>query len=151
LIYMAGGAESAIERVKPVLLAMGGVVHHVGPTGSGAWLKLAVNALFGTQVAAMAEQLALLRDAGVDLERALAALKAMPVTSPAAAGAATLMLAGNFAPQAPVDLIAKDMGYVLASSRQALPLTQTVAARLADAQRAGLGGENIVALSKLYR
>lgn len=151
LIYMAGGAESVIERVKPVLLAMGGVVHHVGPTGSGAWLKLAVNALFGTQVAAMAEQLALLRDAGVDLERALAALKAMPVTSPAAAGAATLMLAGNFAPQVPVDLIAKDIGYVLISSNQALPLTQAVAARFADAQRAGLGGENIVALSKLYR
>jgi 3-hydroxyisobutyrate dehydrogenase len=151
LIFMAGGDAAAVERVKPLLLAMGGAVHHVGAVGSGAWLKLAVNALFGTQVAAMAEQLALLRGAGVDAERALAALKAMPVTSPAAAGTATLMLAGHFAPQAPVDLIAKDLGYVLASSAQPLPLTQAVAARFAAAQRAGLGGENLVAVSKLYR
>jgi 3-hydroxyisobutyrate dehydrogenase len=151
LIFMAGGDAAAVERVKPLLLAMGSAVHHVGAVGSGAWLKLAVNALFGTQVAAMAEQLALLRGAGIDAERALAALKAMPVTSPAAAGAATLMLAGHFAPQAPVDLIAKDLGYVLASSAQPLPLTQAVAARFAAAQGAGLGGENLVAVSKLYR
>jgi 3-hydroxyisobutyrate dehydrogenase len=151
LIFMAGGTEAVVERVKPLLLAMGSAVHHVGPSGSGAWLKLAVNALFGTQVAAMAEQLALLRGAGVDAERALAALKTMPVTSPAAAAAATLMLAGNFTPQAPVDLIAKDIGYVLASSSQALPLTQAVAERFAAAQSAGLGGENIVSISKLYR
>jgi 3-hydroxyisobutyrate dehydrogenase len=137
--------------MKPLLLAMGSAVHHVGPAGSGAWLKLAVNALFGTQVAAMAELLALLRGAGVDAERALAALKAMPVTSPAAAGAATLMLAGNFTPQAPVDLIAKDLGYVLASSTHALPLTQAVAERFTAAQSAGLGTENLVAVAKLYR
>lgn len=151
LTFMAGGSQAAVERVTPMLLAMGSTVHHLGMVGSGAWLKLAVNALFGTQVAAMAEQLALLRGAGVDAERALAALKTMPVTSPAAAGAATLMLAGNFTAQAPVDLIAKDLSYALASSAQALPLTQAVAARFAAAQSAGLGTENLVAVAKLYR
>jgi 3-hydroxyisobutyrate dehydrogenase len=151
LIVMAGGDAAVVERVTPLLLAtIAGAVHHVGAVGSGAWLKLAVNALFGTQVAAMAELLALLRGAGVDAERALAALKAMPVTSPAAAGAATLMLARQYVPQAPVDLIAKDIGYALASSTQALPLTAAVAERFAAAQRAGLGAENLVSVAKLY-
>jgi 3-hydroxyisobutyrate dehydrogenase-like beta-hydroxyacid dehydrogenase len=150
LIVMAGGDAAVVERAKPLLLAFASAVHHVGPAGSGAWLKLAVNALFGTQVAAVAEQLALLRGAGVDVERALAALKAMPVASPAAAGGATLMLARNFAPQAPVDLIAKDIGYALASATQSLPLTAAVAARFAAAQRAGLGAENVVSVAKLY-
>lgn len=152
LIFMAGGEAAAVERAQPVLLAMGAAVHHIGPAGSGAWLKLSVNALFATQVAAMAELLALMRAAGLDGDRALAALKAMPVTSPAAAGAATLMLARQFAPQAPVSLIAKDLGYALESAQRlhrALPVTEAVAQRFSAAQAAGFGGENLVAVAKL--
>jgi 3-hydroxyisobutyrate dehydrogenase len=98
LIFMAGGSPDAVARVQPLLLAMGGTVHPVGASGSGAWLKLAVNSLFATQVAAMAELLALLRGAGLDPAPLIATLKTMPVTSPAAAGAASLMLAGREPP-----------------------------------------------------
>lgn len=153
LIFMAGGEAAAIERARPVLLQLDGALHHVGPLGSGAWLKLAVNSLFATQVAAMAEQLALLRAAGLDLERALAALKAMPVTSPAAGGAATLMLARNFAPQFPVDLIVKDLGYAVRSAERvgaSSPLTAAVAERYKAASASGFGAENLVAVSKLH-
>lgn len=150
LIFMAGGEAAAVARVTPLLRTMGSALHHVGPVGSGAWLKLAVNALFGTQVAAMAEVLAQLRAAGLDTARAVEALRAMPVTSPAAAGAAALMLAADYRPQAPVDLIAKDLGYALASSAQPLPLTQAVAERFAAARRAGYGGDNLVAVARLY-
>jgi 3-hydroxyisobutyrate dehydrogenase len=153
LIFMAGGDAAAVERARPVLLQMGGALHHLGPVGSGAWLKLVVNALFGTQVAAMAEQLALLRAADVEVECALAALKAMPVTSAAAGGAASLMLARNFAPQAPVDLIAKDLDYALRSAEQAgaaLPVTAAVAGRFHAASAAGYGHENLVAVAKLH-
>lgn len=151
LIFMVGGEATDVDALRPVLLAMGQAVHHVGPTGSGAWLKLAVNALFGTQVAAVAEQLSLLRHAGLDMPKALDALKAMPVMSPTAAGAATLMLAGHYAPQAPVDLIAKDLGYALAAAQGPLPLTQAVRERFIAAQQAGLGAENLVAVAKLYQ
>ena len=153
LIFMAGGDAARVERAKPVLMSMGAAVHHVGSTGSGAWLKLAVNTLFATQVAAMAEQLALLRAAGVDVQRALAALKPMPVTSPAAAGAAALMLAHDFTPQFPVSLVTKDLGYALHSAQGMgveTPLARTVAQRFEAARAAGLGGENIVAVAKLY-
>ncbi|MCZ8318843.1 MAG: NAD(P)-dependent oxidoreductase [Silanimonas sp.] len=153
LIFMAGGEAAAIERARPVLLQLGGALHHVGPLGSGAWLKLAVNSLFATQVAVMAEQLALLRAAGVDPERALAALKAMPVTSAAAGGAATLMLARNFAPQFPVDLIVKDLGYAVCSAERvgaSSPLTAAVAERYKAASASGFGAENLVAVSKLH-
>jgi 3-hydroxyisobutyrate dehydrogenase len=153
LIFMAGGEAIAIERARSVLAQLGSAVHHVGSLGHGAWLKLVVNSLFATQVAAMAEQLALLRAAGVDPDRALAALKAMPVTSAAAGGAATLMLARNFAPQAPVDLIAKDLGYAVRSAervRSSLPVTSAVAARYTAASAAGFGAENLVAVSKLH-
>ena len=154
LAFMVGGDAAVIERLRPVLAALGPALHHLGPVGSGAWLKLAVNALFATQVAALAEQLSLLRRAGLDPQRALDALRAMPVLSPAAAGAGALMLAGNYAPQAPVDLIVKDLGYAIDQGRQAgasLPLTSAVMARFKSAQTAGLGGENLVAIAKLHR
>jgi 3-hydroxyisobutyrate dehydrogenase len=153
LIFMAGGEPELVERLRPTLGAAGSAVHHVGPVGSGAWLKLAVNALFAGQVAAMAELLGLLRKAGLDLPRALDALRAMPVSSAAAAGAASLMLARNFSPQAPVDLIAKDLDCALQSAHAqgaALPLTTAVQALLQAAQAAGYGQQNIVALARLY-
>jgi 3-hydroxyisobutyrate dehydrogenase len=153
LIFMAGGMADVVDRLRPVLAALGSAVHHVGPVGSGAWLKLVVNTLFATQVAAMAEQLGVLRKAGIEASGALAALRAMPVTSPAAAGAASLMLARNFSPQAPVDLIAKDLGYALRSGQQLgadMPLTAAVQARLQAAQAAGFGADNVVALARLY-
>jgi 3-hydroxyisobutyrate dehydrogenase len=112
-----------------------------------------VNALFATQVVAMAELLSLLRHAGLDLPRAFDALRTLPVTSPAAAGSAALMLAGNFGPMAPVDLIAKDLGYVIGSApngHTTLPLTAAVKLRLQQAHDAGFGQENVVAVAKLY-
>jgi 3-hydroxyisobutyrate dehydrogenase len=150
LIFMAGGEPADVARARPVLAALGSQLHHVGPVGSGAWLKLAVNTLFGAQVVAVAEQLALLRGAGLDTTQALAALKTMPVLSAAAGGAAGLMLAQDWRPQAPVDLIAKDIGYAVAASAQPMPVASATLAQLQTARAAGYGGENLVAVAKLY-
>lgn len=150
LIFMAGGTTAAIQAVTPMLMDMGSAVHTLGRSGTGSAMKLAVNSLFATQVVAMAEQLALLDDQQVDLVGALTALKSMPVTSPAAAGAASAMLARAYAPQFPVQLAAKDLGYALAASRHELPLTAAVLGRLQAARDAALGDEHLVAVHKLY-
>lgn len=153
LVFMVGGDAHRVKQLTPVLAAFSAAVHHIGPTGSGAWLKLAVNALFATQVVAMAEVLDLLRRSGMDQQRAFDALRTMPVASPVAAGAASLMLAGNYSPQAPVDLIVKDLGYAIRSAGAGdatSPLTSAVKARFEQAQQAGYGPENIVAVAKLY-
>ena len=100
----------------------------------------------------MAELLALMRRAGLNPLTALEALRTMPVLSPAAAGAAGLMLAGNYAPQAPVHLIAKDLGYVLSAAAgvgSELAITAAVKVRFDLAEAAGLGEENLVAVAKL--
>ena len=88
-----GGDPGTLARAAPVLGAMGGAIRHVGPAGQGMALKLAVNALFAAQVAALAELLGLLRRAGVD--------QAAAVASPALKGAAGQMLARSFAPLFP--------------------------------------------------
>lgn len=152
VIFLAGGAAADVEALRPLLAALGTAVHHVGTGGAGATLKLAANALFATQVTAVAELLRFVERAGLDAPRALEALRSLPITSPAAAGIAALTLARDFRPQAPVALLAKDLGYVLEAARAAgaaLPTTEAVEAQFSRAARAGLGGENLNAVARL--
>lgn len=64
---MAGGDPSVIERARPVLDALGTVVH-VGPTGAGAATKVAVNGLLHTFSTALSECLVAARAEGVSAD-----------------------------------------------------------------------------------
>jgi 3-hydroxyisobutyrate dehydrogenase-like beta-hydroxyacid dehydrogenase len=67
---MVGGDAADLERARPVLDALGSRIFHLGPLGTGAAMKLAVNvAIFGLNEA-LAEALILAEAAGI--ERALA-------------------------------------------------------------------------------
>ncbi len=153
LIYLVGGAQEVLQRAEPVLKSMGGAVHHAGNAGSGAIVKLMVNALFGIQVAALAELLGLATRAGLDASKALEILSSTPVASPAAKLAGQSMLAKNFAPMFPVELAEKDFGYVLDAAAMAgsgVPLTQSTHAVMRSALEHGLGGQNLTAVAQLY-
>lgn len=150
LIFMAGGDVSALDDIRPVLGAMGGAVHYAGASGSGAVLKLAVNALFGIQVAALAELVGLLEAQGVDLARAFEIIGATPVMSPAAKGAASSMLTGAFAPMFPVELVEKDFGYVRAAGGDAVPMADAARSVMQAAMAAGYGGDNLTGVVRLY-
>ncbi len=153
LVYLVGGAPSAFERAKPLLEVMGAAIHHVGPLGQGMVLKLAVNSLFSLQVAAMAELLGLVRKAGIDENRAVEVLGQMPVTSPAAKGAAALIAARDFAPMFPIDLVEKDLRYLLESARSVeaeVPATAAVRELYARAINEGYGDNNIAGIARLF-
>ena len=66
LTIMAGGREAALERVRPLLEAMGSRVLHVGPVGAGHALKALNNLLSGTHLLATAEAVAIGRRFGLD-------------------------------------------------------------------------------------
>jgi len=70
LTIMAGGHAVDLERARPVLEALAKTIFHMGPLGSGAAMKLAVNALIFGLNEAVAEGLVLAEAAGID--RALA-------------------------------------------------------------------------------
>lgn len=153
LLYLVGGSDRAVARAEPVLKAMGAAVHHVGPSGSGAMVKLAVNTLFAVQVAALGEVFGLLQAGGLDTARALDVITATPVCSPAARGAAVSMQAGAFAPQFPVELVRKDIGYAIGAAAALgarLPLARAVGAVLAEADGQGYGADNLTGLVRIY-
>lgn len=67
LSIMAGGTADDLERARPALeLVAGRGIAHVGPLGSGAALKLAVNALIFAINTGVGEALVLAERAGID-------------------------------------------------------------------------------------
>jgi 3-hydroxyisobutyrate dehydrogenase len=153
LIFLAGGDSGVLARAEPVLRVMGSAVHHVGPNGAGAALKLGINALFGIQVAALAEVLALLRVQGVSSAKAAEIIGSTPVASPAAKGAAQSMLAGAFAPMFPVELVEKDFSYVAEMGNgldAPAPMAAAARAVMNRAIDAGFRTDNITGIVRLY-
>ena len=153
LIFLVGGPAEGLDRIRPILSAMGGAIHHVGATGAGAWMKLAVNTLFSAQVAIVAELLGTLNKAGIPPDQGLAILGELPVASPAAKGVGGLMVARKFAPMFPIDLVEKDLRYTVAagaSVSSALPIAAAVQQVFATARRAGFGDDNISGVARLY-
>jgi 2-hydroxy-3-oxopropionate reductase len=74
LAIMAGGAEEAFPRVKPILEVMGRPVH-VGPHGAGQLAKLANQIIVGVTIGAVAEALLLAKRGGADPAKVREALR----------------------------------------------------------------------------
>ena len=94
----AGGAEAAVQTVRPALSAYAEPVLHVGPTGSGQRVKLVNNTLFAAQIGIVAEAVRLAGRLGVDEATLLGALPhgsgtSRALTSIAAAGSADRFIA----------------------------------------------------------
>lgn len=153
LTVLVGGDAAALDDARPVFEAFAGSVHHVGPVGTGMAAKLAVNALFAVQAAAVAEAMAALDAEGVAPPAAADLLAAMPTASPAAARLGTLMAQGATAPNFPIKLVAKDLGYAQALTEAAgVPSHATAGALHAfrAAVDTGLGDLDIAGIARLY-
>lgn len=153
LIYLVGGENAALVQARPILDMLGGAVHHVGPVGGGAVMKLAVNAMFAVQATALAELLATLSASGLEPAEAVEVLNALPTSSPAAARVATLIAERSFAPNFPIHLVAKDLGYAASVARDAgVDATVIEAAHKAfeEAEHRGHGGDDIVGIAQLH-
>ncbi|MFM7427630.1 MAG: NAD(P)-dependent oxidoreductase [Elainella sp.] len=154
LIYLVGGTAAVLAQVQPVLKAAGAsAVHQIGEVGQGMAMKLAVNALFGIQVAAVAELLGMLVKQGISAEAAMASLAELPVTSPAAKLAGKLMLTGNHAPLFPIGLVEKDFRYVVQTAAAAgtvAPVSAAVQEVYQKAIAAGYENDNITGIIQLF-
>jgi len=147
LIVLAGGAPAIRERAQLVLTAMAGRIVPLATPAQAAALKLAVNAMFSTQVAVFGELLPVLRQVGLDAATVLAAIGDLPTSSPALAGAAGLIVKGDDAPRYPIRLVAKDLRYLAEAAKNA-PLVAAAAGSYADAVLRDLGDRNITAIAR---
>jgi 2-hydroxy-3-oxopropionate reductase len=118
LVFMVGGKREVLDRVEPVLAAMGKKFFHPGPNGSGQAVKLAMNLILALEVDALAEALALVTRAGVPGEKLVEVLQSSMARAAVLDVKAPLILGGNFAPSFPLRLMHKDMGLALELGKQ---------------------------------
>ncbi len=118
LHFMVGGDAAALEAVKPVLLAMGEKVHHVGPNGAGSAMKVIVNLMIGLTVLTVAETLTLGRQAGLDPQQMLEILGETAVSSPHLKNKGRMMIEGKFEPAFALKYMQKDFDLIMEAAHE---------------------------------
>jgi 2-hydroxy-3-oxopropionate reductase len=135
LTIMVGGPAAALEKVRPVLGAMGRSITHVGESGAGQIAKAANQIMVAAQMVAMGELLILAKKAGADPQKVVEAIRG------GAAQCWTLdvkpprLFDGNRNPGFKAYMQAKDLGIVLDTAREyGIPLfSASVHAQLFEA------------------
>jgi 3-hydroxyisobutyrate dehydrogenase len=121
--------------------------------GSGAAIKLTVNAMLGLQVAVMGELLGFMQHIGLDQARTVEVVCSTPVCSASAKGAARAIVAGNFEPRFPIELVEKDLRYVVETAQAhdaQVPLAQATRQIFHKAAAEGYADLNINGVARLY-
>jgi len=152
LVILAGGDHAVFERHTELLALLGRPIH-VGPSGSGAMLKLVNNAASIATLVALGELLALTDRTGLGIDAVLQSLEAGPLAS----------LIERWRPRLKGEdqssyfrlaLARKDLAIVFdEAEREGTELTvaQTAAARCDEAIEAGLGDEDFGAIVPFLR
>jgi 3-hydroxyisobutyrate dehydrogenase/2-hydroxy-3-oxopropionate reductase len=155
LLVMAGGEATALEQARPALEAMASRIVHLGPLGTGATMKLVVNAMVHALNGALSEALVLAERAGVGREAAYDVIVASAVGAPFVAYKREAFLHPEDAPVAfALDLVAKDLALADAlATRVSAPMPQLAVNRdvVGRAVAAGLGGADLSAVATLLR
>jgi len=118
LLFLVGGSADALSKVRPALAVMSRDVIHLGPTGSGAFLKLINNFLCGVQAASLAEAVSLIAKSSLDREKALAILMSGAPGSPLLKAISARATARDFTPNFLLRLMAKDLSYAGAEGQR---------------------------------
>ncbi|MGB0035753.1 MAG: NAD(P)-dependent oxidoreductase [Candidatus Acidiferrales bacterium] len=118
LVFMIGGKSETLERVRPVLEAVGKKLFLLGPNGAGQTVKLAMNLILALQVDALSEALALVTAAGLPGERLIEVLQSSMARAAVLDVKAPLILKNEFPPSFPLRLMHKDMRLALELARQ---------------------------------
>lgn len=154
LSIMTGGKADILEKVRPILMAMGRSLIHCGSLGCGQMTKLANQVMVIHTIMSISEGLAFAESAGLDLETTLAA------TSAGAAGSHSLkvlgpkIIAGDLKPAFMVDLQLKDLKLVLECAnqlKQPLPGTALAKELMTALQAQGRGKDGTQSLVDVIR
>ena len=116
MAIMIGGDEAVVERVRPILEALGKSITVVGPNGSGSVAKLANQIMVNLNIAAVAEALVLATKAGADPKRVFEAVRGGFAGSAVLEEKAPMMYSRNFKAGGPIYISLKDITNVVATA-----------------------------------
>ena len=153
LSVMVGGDAAALERVRPVLNAVGNPdrVVHIGPSGSGQVCKACNQICIGGALASVSEAFAIARKAGIDPGKVREALLGGFAASKVLDVHGERILKGNFVPGFKTKLYHKDLGIVGQTIHELdvpAPIAALVQQYVSALMAAGRGEEDYSALAK---
>ena len=117
LIFMVGGAEHTIERIRPLFDAMGKAVKRMGDTGKGQATKIAMNLMIAMIFEGFAEALTLATKQGVQAEDLVELIGMTMVKSGVVDYKAPFVLKNDFTPNFPLRLMHKDIRLMLEAAK----------------------------------
>jgi 3-hydroxyisobutyrate dehydrogenase-like beta-hydroxyacid dehydrogenase len=127
LTLFGGGNKECFDAAESIFRVIAQRYFYVGPSGSGATMKLVVNTLLGIGMQAIAEAVALGEKAGLDRNRLLDVLAQTAVVAPAHVGKLQRAMKSDYSPQFPIRLMNKDFGLILRAAGKtdvSMPVTE---------------------------
>ena len=146
LVIMAGGAQKAFDRVKPIFDCLGKLALHIGENGIGNTAKLAINTLLGFHAKGLAEAIVFAEKNGVKTK------DLMELINNSALGNAFMKIKGeailndNYEAAFALKHIAKDLRLAKDEGLSS-PLANTLFESFQNAE-ADLGEEDIISIIK---
>jgi 3-hydroxyisobutyrate dehydrogenase-like beta-hydroxyacid dehydrogenase len=142
LVFWVGADAADLERIRPLLLCMGNKIVQAGGHGMGSSMKMVVNLLLGTGMAAFAEAMALGQGLGLLPKMLFDSLLNTPAVAPFLALKREKIESGNYEAEFPLRWIQKDMHLASVSAYEtgvALPVTNVTKEIYRLAMRDGHG------------
>jgi 3-hydroxyisobutyrate dehydrogenase/2-hydroxy-3-oxopropionate reductase len=129
LIFIVGGDDAVVEKLRPLFDSMGKQLFRMGETGKGQTAKLAMNLQIALIYEGFAEALTLSTKLGLEAETLIPLVQASMIRSGVVDYKAPFILQRDFSPNFPLRLMHKDIHLALEAAREArvkLPGLETV-------------------------
>ncbi|XP_002738027.1 uncharacterized protein LOC100367134 [Saccoglossus kowalevskii] len=153
LIILSAGDKTLFQDCESSFSAMSKKFLHLGNVGSATQMKIALNLLFGSVTASLAESMALAEKAGLDCSALMDILTTGLILDPMVKAQGKAMLNDDYPLTACLNNMQKDMRLVLSMGdeySQQLPVAAAVNEMYKKAKSLGHGDEDMSAIYKAY-
>ena len=126
LSIMVGGPTYALEKVMPILKAIGKTITHIGDAGTGQIAKAANQVMVAAQMVALGELLILVQKSGANPQKVVQAIRGGAAQCWTLDVKPARLFSGNRQPGFKASLQAKDLNIVMETAREyGVPLPMT--------------------------
>ena len=149
LSFMVSGSPETLERVEPLIRAIGPTVHHVGDAEQARIVKLAINLMIGGIAELMSEALVLGEAAGVSRADLLEVMGSSAAGAPFVKYKTEPLLRDDFSATFTTALMEKDIDLILDAADDngvELPVARELKVLLRAASDAGYADDDFIAL-----
>ena len=149
LIFLVGGKIEDLEQCRPLLECMGKKILLLGRPGQAAGMKMLINLVLGSAMAAYSEALVLGQALGFDLEKVAEIMLNGPVASPFLKLKQPLIERNDFEAHFPLCWMHKDLHLAAQTAYEsgvALPALNSIKEIYALAEKKGLGEKDFAAI-----